>query len=427
MKPIEKLVQLLGGAKYIFIAVGGLSLIAALATIPPAIDSSYSLLDRWYPPKPIEITKTPEDLGGAPIQTKTYRIALDGPYFVPPVFSSDDRLLAAPNKDWSVSVFYSRTGKEAQRLIGHEGVVRSVDFSSDGRLVATGAEDGTARIWDLSTGAQTQVFFDGSELKRSANPISVLVAFVGTQMLAFGGTSDSLQVVNFISGATAANVSVSAVEIPEVKRDSKSLALSPEQIQASRARRDAIQTENAGRKGASQPIEALSVSPNGKLVSIVSYRATGDVHVFNVETGLQVSQFDLRGELNLSPRGVSFGNNNEVLFISGKREVGVQKSKRFMEVYRISLLRPSQAERVAAIETDLSSNTSRFDLSSDADSIIMAQKQAVIAADTNSSAQKFLREELFCLQRNAYLVQLDAPFLVTSYCQGGYGLLFERQ
>lgn len=59
--------------------------------------------------------------------------------------------LATANGAW-----LSRTqdGERALSLAGLEGTVRSIGFDETGRWIATGGEDGTARIWDRRTGSE---------------------------------------------------------------------------------------------------------------------------------------------------------------------------------------------------------------------------------------------------------------------------------
>jgi len=45
-------------------------------------------------------------------------------------------------------------GSAVMRLTGHDGAVRSVSYSSDGHLLASGSDDGTVRIWDTLTGEE---------------------------------------------------------------------------------------------------------------------------------------------------------------------------------------------------------------------------------------------------------------------------------
>ena len=40
----------------------------------------------------------------------------------------------------------------------HDGPIRSVIFSADGRLLASGSDDHSARVWNVETGKVLQTF-----------------------------------------------------------------------------------------------------------------------------------------------------------------------------------------------------------------------------------------------------------------------------
>jgi WD40 repeat protein/serine/threonine protein kinase len=56
-----------------------------------------------------------------------------------------------------VSVWDAQSGQELATLRGHTSTLRSLRFSSDGKLVLTSSWDRTARVWNASTGAQVAV------------------------------------------------------------------------------------------------------------------------------------------------------------------------------------------------------------------------------------------------------------------------------
>ncbi|SEQ37205.1 WD40 repeat [Nitrosomonas ureae] len=65
----------------------------------------------------------------------------------------------SPSRHWVVTAFQNRaqvwdanTGESVSRPIVHENLIRTVEFSPDGRWVVTASQDNTAQVWDAATG-----------------------------------------------------------------------------------------------------------------------------------------------------------------------------------------------------------------------------------------------------------------------------------
>lgn len=72
-------------------------------------------------------------------------------------FSPDATMLAVARKHAVILIDMS-TGREIRTLWGHNGLVRTLAWSRDGHLLATGSTDQTVRLWDPESGAERRRF-----------------------------------------------------------------------------------------------------------------------------------------------------------------------------------------------------------------------------------------------------------------------------
>ncbi|KAI9893633.1 MAG: hypothetical protein M1814_006429 [Vezdaea aestivalis] len=73
------------------------------------------------------------------------------------VFSPDGRVIASGSEDETIRLWDTATGDTLQILKGHSDWVNSVVFSPDGRVIASGSRDNTIRLWDIVTGDILQI------------------------------------------------------------------------------------------------------------------------------------------------------------------------------------------------------------------------------------------------------------------------------
>lgn len=80
-------------------------------------------------------------------------------------FSPDLKWLArASMRDHSIGVWEVSTGRRRAVMTGHTGMVSSLAFSTDGRLLVSSSHDGTTRLWEMASGRELALLsrMDGS-------------------------------------------------------------------------------------------------------------------------------------------------------------------------------------------------------------------------------------------------------------------------
>jgi WD40 repeat protein len=93
------------------------------------------------------------------------------------VFSSDSRWAFSSNPFESlIEVWSIETGTLKNTLVGHSSGVPALEISVDGKILASGSDDATVKIWDASTGAlQATLAHDDGVEAVAISPDSTLV------------------------------------------------------------------------------------------------------------------------------------------------------------------------------------------------------------------------------------------------------------
>ncbi len=199
----------------------------------------------------------------------------------------------------------------AERLTfhGHGDAVYSVDYSHDGKKLATASADGTARLWDAETGRELATF------RGHVGDVNMAKLSPDGRLLATAGDDHTVRLWNVSPPGLRATCRGHSGEVHSVafSPDGKTLA-SAGQDGAVKLWDTATARERASLGGGNGFIRALAFSPDGSLLATTA--KDGFCQLWDVRTGRR--RIQLAGHQGSIAECVSFSHDGRSLATGGE-------------------------------------------------------------------------------------------------------------
>ena len=240
---------------------------------------------------------TPQALGFSPCKTK---------------------LCSTNDEDHSLHLFDVQSGQQVQTLRGHSNRVSAVSFSADGTLVCSASKDKTVRVWSTQKGECVATF------RGHSSAVNATAMAPGGTSIASGGEDRTVRVWSMSKlKTTHKNTPFPPPLTFEGHRDQvTAVVYSPvnEHILCSASKDRTLRLWSTSKAtcvreftGHKEPINAVSFSPNGKMLCSGGGKT---IKLWDTETGLCIET--LQGHTE-SIYNVSFSPNGKML-CSGSRQ-----------------------------------------------------------------------------------------------------------
>ncbi|KAL4746142.1 hypothetical protein BDW72DRAFT_197957 [Aspergillus terricola var. indicus] len=193
------------------------------------------------------------------------------------VFTSDGRLLASGSDDHSIKLWDPTTGDLKQTLNDHSESVVCIALSPDEKILASASFDQTVKLWDPNTGDLKRTLYDHSDAIRS-------VTWLNDGLIVTGSNNHSIKIWNVTTGEEERTLEGHEGPVASVAYSAQT------QLLASASHDETIKLWDpihGGLKrtlrGHTDSVRSVAFSPDGRLLASSAYDKT--VRIWDPLTG----------------------------------------------------------------------------------------------------------------------------------------------
>jgi len=269
-----------------------------------------SALEKVIPGKDPEIEVEALKIANKAINNFVFHVGNIKDYkFTSVIFSPNGRVLVSGSDDNTLRIWDVATGKVLMVIEGHLAPITSVAFSTDGKMLVSSSDDDTLRIWDVVTGKGLIV------IKEEVRGVFSVIFFPDGKTLFSGGYDNALRIWDAVTGK-------GLMLIGGNSNDVSSVAISPDGELIGSGNWDSVLrlwSVTTGKvlltmEGHSSVVSSITFSPDGKTLASGSWDNT--LRLWDAVTGKSLAVIEEHSDTVSS---VAFSPDGKTL-VSGSND-----------------------------------------------------------------------------------------------------------